>query len=143
MIRMAIAILTFCLLTPALAQADGGNLKAIRKPIDMNFGASPRMAVIFNHSSHKKVKCRTCHHIENDEGKRFVNCTIEECHSITGARERDPMSMFMAYHAKGTDRSCYGCHKQEAATHPEFKGCRPCHMSPQTRDQIANATKAN
>lgn len=116
--------------------AYSANLFSIQKPIDMNYGSSPRFAVIFNHGTHKGVKCRICHHIRDDEGQRFVKCTREGCHDIPGARERDPMSMFMAYHARGTDRSCYGCHKMEADSHPEFRGCRPCHMSPQTRKAI-------
>ncbi len=64
-------------------------------------------------------------------------CTNEDCHSIKGARERDPMSMVMAYHDPGSDRSCYGCHKKEAARHPEFRGCRPCHISPMARAAAA------
>lgn len=135
-----ITLLVFCLLITSggiADAADSGNLLSIRKPIDMNYGSSPRFAVIFNHSTHKTVKCRTCHHIATENGKRFVKCTIEACHSIPGARQRDPLSMFMAYHARGTDRSCYGCHKAEAATHPQFVGCRPCHMSPLTRKELA------
>lgn len=139
-----ITLLAFCVFVigAGVAQAaDAGNLKAIRKPIDMTYGASPRLAVVFNHSSHKNVKCRTCHHMANAEGKRFVNCTTNGCHSIPGARQRSPESMFMAYHARGTDRSCYGCHKMEAATHPQFVGCRPCHMNMMNRQAMAE--KAN
>lgn len=141
MARLVI-LLSFCLLVafPEFTPAAEGNLKAIRGPIEMNYGASPRMYVVFNHNTHKDVKCRICHHIATDKGKRFVNCTIEECHSVAGARQRDPLSMFMAYHARGTDRSCYGCHKMEAASHPEFKGCRPCHMSPMARQEVAEKT---
>lgn len=117
--------------------SHAANLFSIKGPIDMNYGTSPRFAVIFNHSTHKQVKCRTCHHIKDEEGQRFVKCTREDCHSIPGARERDPMSMFMAYHAVGTDRSCYGCHRMEAKTHPQFVGCRPCHMGPLTRKALA------
>lgn len=118
----------------ALAEGENtGSLKVLRKPILMDYGASPLLAVTFNHSSHKKIKCVLCHHMETSDGKRYVNCTNEECHSTPGARERDPMSMFMAYHDSNTDRSCYGCHKMESAKYPEFKGCRPCHMPPQAR----------
>lgn len=126
--------LGFCL---GATGSQAASLTAIRGPIEMDYGASPRFAVTFNHSSHKNVKCRTCHHIRDKEGRRYVQCTIEECHSVSGARRRDPLSMFMAYHARGTDRSCYGCHKMEAAKHPEFKGCRPCHMGPLTRKVLA------
>lgn len=132
-------VLSFC----ACAQAaEQGNLKALRNPIVMDYGASPRFAVTFRHSDHKKQKCKTCHHILDADGHRFVNCTIEQCHSTPGARDREPLSMFMAYHAKGTDRSCYGCHKMKAAKHPQFVGCRPCHMSPMTRKAIAEKKAA-
>ena len=132
--------ITILATAPALAK-DGekisGPLKALRNPIDLNYGVSPRMAVIFNHSTHKDIRCVLCHHIEDAEGKLYVPCTNEDCHSIKGARERDPMSMFMAYHDPGSDRSCYGCHKKEAARHPDFRGCRPCHISPMARAAAA------
>lgn len=130
------------LLVLLAASVQAANLKTIRGPINMDYGASPRFAVVFNHDSHKDFKCRLCHHMKTEQGERFVNCTIEPCHSKAGAREREPTSMFMAYHARGMDRSCYGCHKMEAKTHPEFKGCRPCHMSPMTREQIAKKASA-
>ena len=47
------------------------------------------------------------------------------------------MSLFMAYHSPDTDRSCYGCHRKLAGKYPNFKGCRPCHMSPQAREAAA------
>lgn len=120
--------LVFCC---GLARADNSpNLKNLNKPIELNAGESPRMYVVFNHSTHKSVKCRTCHH-EGLPGNRYAACTNEECHSLKGASERDPMSVFMAYHAPDTDRSCYGCHKSLAGKYPNFKGCRPCHMTPQ------------
>lgn len=116
-----------------------GNLFSIRGPITLDYGASPRLAVVFNHDTHKSVKCRTCHHMADEEGKRFVKCTREECHSLKGSRERDPMSAFMAYHARDTDRSCYGCHLAERARHPSFKGCQPCHMGPFSRANLEAA----
>lgn len=119
--------------------ALAGNLISIRKPILLDYGASPRLAVVFNHSTHKSVKCRTCHHIADAEGQRFVKCTREECHSLKGSRQRDPMSAFMAYHARGMDRSCYGCHQKERKQYPSFRGCKPCHMGPITRAAIQKA----
>lgn len=124
-----IALVLVC----GLAWADKTpNLKNLANPIELNAGESPRMHVIFNHSTHKSVKCRTCHH-EGLPGNRYASCTNEECHSLKGASERDPMSVYMAYHAPDTNRSCYGCHKRLADKYPAFKGCRPCHMTPQGR----------
>ncbi len=65
--------ITILATAPALAK-DGekisGPLKALRNPIDLNYGVSPRMAVVFNHSTHKDIRCVLCHHIEDAEGKR-------------------------------------------------------------------------
>lgn len=133
---LGLFVAVFLAAVPGMAKevkTGPGPLKVLKNPIDMNYGVSPRLAVIFNHSTHKDIKCRLCHHEAAPGGKRFVPCTTEGCHSIQGARQRDPLSMFMAYHEPNTDRSCYGCHRKEAASHPEFKGCRPCHMSPQAR----------
>ena len=133
-----IALFAFSLLCggPVQAGESRGNLSNIKKPIELNGGTSKRMFVTFNHSSHKGVKCRTCHH-EGLPKDRYASCTNEECHSIKGARERDTMSLFMAYHSPDTDRSCYGCHRKLAGKYPNFKGCRPCHMSPQAREAAA------
>ena len=126
---------------PTMAREGRKVADVLKNPIEMNGGSSPRMAVTFNHSSHKGINCRLCHHMETSEGDLFVPCTNEECHATPGARKRDTMSLFMAYHDKNTDRSCYGCHKKGAAARPQFKGkgCRPCHMSPQAR--VAAAEK--
>ena len=115
----------------------------IRQPIVIKGGASERMNVTFPHSAHRGVNCMQCHHEVGEEG-RYVPCT--ECHSTPGPRERDPMSMFMAFHAKDSSRSCVGCHtrmveKAPAKYEATFKGCRPCHMSPRARE-AAKAAKA-
>lgn len=104
------------------------NLKNLDKPIELNAGESKRMYVIFNHSSHKKIACRNCHH-EGLPGNRYAPCTNSECHAITAPSSREPLSVYMAYHAPGMKRSCYGCHKSLAAENPAFRGCKPCHQS--------------
>lgn len=137
-----VALFVFSLLCAgqALAQESKANLKIMKNPIELKDGTSKRMYVTFNHSSHKDVKCRTCHH-EGLPGNRYASCTNEDCHSVKGARERDTMSLFMAYHAQDTDRSCYGCHRRLAGKYPNFKGCRPCHMSQQAREATPTAAK--
>ena len=120
--------------------------KIKNNPIEIAGGTSPRMTVIFSHKSHsgKGISCKNCHH-ESSSDTAFSSCT-EACHATPGARERDPMSMFMAFHAKNTDRSCYGCHSRLAekspALYPGFKGCRPCHMTPAARADAEAAKKA-
>ena len=144
MMYLVIALLVFALSGAATTQAQPsqpeqaarlvkakGPLFTYKQPIRLDDGTSRLMHVTFNHTSHKNVKCVTCHH-EGLPGNRYASCTNELCHSIRGASERDPMSLFMAYHAPD-ERSCYGCHRKEAANRPDFRGCRPCHMSPQTR----------
>ena len=112
--------------------------EVIKKPIEIEASGSKRMNVMFPHTAHKGISCFHCHHEEGSDG-RYVACT--ECHATPGARERDPMSMFMAFHSKNGDRSCLGCHKKLAAENPgkfpQFKGCRPCHMSPAAREAAA------
>lgn len=123
---VAFCALALCLGISCISASARPNLKNLDKPILLDAGQSKRMYVTFNHSSHKKIACRTCHH-EGLPGNRYAPCTNKECHALTGASERDPMSVYMAYHAPDTDRSCYGCHKPLAGKYPNFKGCRPCH----------------
>lgn len=143
---LVIALLVFALFGAATAQAQSsapaakkGPLHTFKQPIKLDDGTSRLMHVTFNHTSHKNIKCVTCHH-EGLPDNRYAPCSNELCHSIKGARERDPMSLFMAYHSPD-ERSCMGCHQKEAANHPEFRGCRPCHMSPQTRAALEKAEK--
>lgn len=137
-----IALFVFALLGAAEVQAkeNQGILFKYKQPIELNDGTSKLMHVTFNHTTHKGIKCASCHH-EGLPENRYASCTNEMCHSLKGARERDPMSLFMAYHSPD-ERSCYGCHKKEAANHPEFRGCRPCHMSPQAREAMEKAQAA-
>lgn len=134
---MKALIIIFVLLFATAAAA--GSLYALRGPIFMDYGASPLLGVTFNHSSHKRVKCRTCHHMEDAQGQRYIKCTREECHSIKGGYKSNPMSAFMAYHALETERSCYGCHFEKRARHASFRGCQPCHMGPETREAVEKA----
>lgn len=115
--------------------------KAPKKAIELKHGTSKRMHVMFNHTTHKDIACEQCHHDSPAPDKPYASCTDNDCHATPGPRERDTMSMFVAYHAKDTDRSCYGCHKKMAAQHPEFTGCRPCHMSQQARKEAAASKK--
>ncbi len=132
-----IAVFFFSLLSsfPVMSRP---NLKDLDKPMLLDAGPSKRMYVIFNHSSHKKVKCRNCHH-EGLPGNRYAACTSPECHAITDPSSREPLSVYMAYHAPGMQRSCFGCHKPLAGKYPDFKGCRPCHKPGQ---MLKNGTQS-
>lgn len=109
------------------AEKKQGPLMVLRKPIDMDYGASRLLMVVFNHNTHTDYACILCHHKRPVNGPLYAPCTTEGCHSIPGARQRGKDSMFMAYHAPSKRRSCYGCHKMEAPSHPSFVGCHPCH----------------
>ena len=105
-----------------------GDAKAPDKPIELKSSEHKKMWVKFDHATHESVECDVCHHAAPSDAKdAYVSCgASEECHSLKGTRERDPQSLFWAYHTKNSERSCYGCHT--AMLGP---GCRPCHMPPQ------------
>lgn len=134
-----IALFVFALFgaTEIQAHEAKGSLFKYTQPIELNDGTSKLMHVTFKHTDHKGIKCRNCHH-EGLDTNRYASCTNELCHSLKGARERDTMSLFMAYHSPD-ERSCYGCHSKLAAENPNFRGCRPCHMSPQARIAVEQA----
>lgn len=112
----------------AFARGDAPNLKNLDKPIELDAGDEKNMYVIFNHSTHKSVACRVCHH-EGLPGNRYASCASPECHAITAPSSREPLSVFMAYHAPDMKRSCLGCHKSLRKEYPQFMGCKPCHQT--------------
>lgn len=142
-------LFVLALLCASYVQADEPNIDmaVISKPIVIKGGTSELMNVTFNHKSHRKVgnniPCQRCHH-ETSADIPYSSCT-ESCHSTPGARERDSMSMFMAFHSPDPDRSCYGCHtslaQKEPEKYPQFQNCRPCHVSPEARNELARTAK--
>ena len=59
--------------------------KVIRNPITIEAtGGKQKMDVVFNHSSHRRVRCQTCHHaLPSDIDAKYVSCgASEECHSV-------------------------------------------------------------
>ncbi|MBO4314071.1 MAG: cytochrome c3 family protein [Desulfovibrio sp.] len=128
--------LCFCLLFLWCVTAQAADIKSmvetIKQPMTIKASKSKRMDVVFNHTSHRGINCFLCHHKASDKG-RYVSC--KECHTKPGARERDPQSMFMAFHSKSSDHSCLKCHSDKAANRPDrfgktFRNCRPCHGTP-------------
>ena len=145
-IFLLLAALAFCLAVTvqtsnAAPQAKDSSVdpvheigKRMKDPIGLKSSVSPLLNVTFNHNTHRSVPCRTCHHEEGSTGY-YVSCS--ECHQNTEPRSEDVDSTFQAFHAKGSDRSCYGCHTKMAearpADFPHFTNCRPCHMSEEAR----------
>lgn len=136
---LAFCALTLIFATAATAAEKRANLMARFHPIELDAGDSKRMYVIFNHSTHKDIACRNCHHT-GLPGNRYAACTSPECHAITAPSSREPLSVYMAYHAPNMKRSCYGCHKPLQGKYPDFKGCRPCHQTLSGRRIAQQAT---
>jgi len=104
--------------------------KAMSKPIELHNSADRHFHTTFNHKTHQEVPCATCHH---EEGSSGIYSPCSECHATAGPREKDPMSVYQAFHSKH-ERSCLSCHKRLLNSDPKrfalFRGCRPCHISP-------------
>lgn len=67
--------------------------KVIRNPITIEAtGGKQKMDVVFNHSSHRRVRCQTCHHaLPSDIDAKYVSCgASEECHSVPVATTASP-----------------------------------------------------
>lgn len=105
--------------------------KVIRNPLTIeSTGGNSRMNVVFNHKSHKRVRCVTCHHAQpSDINAKYVSCgASEECHSTPRGSDGAAPSLFQAFHSKDSDHSCYGCHMKKREKYTGFqKGCLPCH----------------
>ena len=100
--------------------------KVIRNPITIEAtGGKQKMDVVFNHSSHRRVRCQTCH--------KYVSWGARaQGHSVPGGEAGGAPSLFKAFHAKDSDHSCYGCHMKKRKQYTGFqKGCLPCHEKAQ------------
>ena len=118
--------------------------KVIRNPITIEAtGGKQKMDVVFNHSSHRRVRCQTCHHaLPSDIDAKYVSCgASEECHSVPRGDDGVAPSLFKAFHAKDSDHSCYGCHMKKRKQYTGFqKGCLPCHEKDPKAPAVAEKT---
>ncbi len=123
---IAISVLLLTGVIPLSAAAE--ETKAPEKTIELKSSTHKKMWVKFDHASHEGVDCVVCHHAQPSDAKSpSVSCgASEECHALKGTKERDPQSLFWAYHTRNSERSCYGCHTTMIGP-----GCRPCHMPAQ------------
>ena len=103
--RALIAICMLSLIGGAATWAVAGDAKAPDKPIELKSSEHKKMWVKFNHATHESVECDVCHHAAPSDAKdAYVSCgASEECHSLKGTRERDPQSLFWAYHTKNSE----------------------------------------
>jgi len=82
-------------------------------------------AVPFSHAAHAKDDCTACHHTWDGKGA-IQSCAVPGCHDQEG--KKGEHAFYTAFHSKGSDRSCLGCHK--TANQPGGKaplGCKDCH----------------
>ncbi|GAB7079895.1 cytochrome c3 family protein [Megalodesulfovibrio paquesii] len=109
------------------APADGMKL-------DFVAGGEKNMAVPFNHSAHKDIKCEDCHHQAGE--KQYAKCTDSGCHADVDKASKEKTSWMQVVHnAKGDTAkpTCVGCHKEKAGDDKELKkkltGCKgsACH----------------
>ncbi len=75
-------------------------------------------AVPFNHRVHENSvsSCRTCHHENLDK--------CEKCHSLTGKKEGNFITLPQAMHDEKSQHGCVACHAQEL----QEQNCRGCHV---------------
>ena len=120
-------------------QPDSVMLKNVQKDAPVDVSKLNRMNwVPFDHKAHETYNdtCRVCHH------ESLNPCN--ECHSLTGKKEGDAVSLEKAMHQVNAEMSCMGCHliKQnekncagchafmEKGKNKEEETCNQCHMTP-------------
>ena len=110
----SLALLMLALALPALAAkpevpADG---------LKMEKGKQP---VVFNHSTHKEVKCGQCHH-KVDDKENFQKCGTAGCHDSMDRKDKSPKGYYNAMHGKNLKfTNCMTCHLEVAAKMPDKK----------------------
>lgn len=123
-----------------------------RKQPDRVFVTKGKMAetgrmkrVPFDHKAHEVYNqtCIRCHH------KEISACS--SCHSLTGAKEGEWITLEKAMHGINSDQSCLGCHSAEqqgtecagchafidAATKTKAETCSNCHLQPLPQEGTA------
>lgn len=112
----SLALLVLALSIPAFAAqpaapADGLKMEATQKKV-----------VVFNHTTHKELKCVQCHHMV--EGKEtFQKCASAGCHDNMDRKDKSERGYYQAMHGKDGKnvKSCVACHTEVAAAKPDLK----------------------
>jgi hypothetical protein len=136
--RFALSVI-LCLMGLVLLSAIQG-LRAWQIPRDVRMQAAqnatgdPAYAPVdFPHQTHLAVgTCHTCHHKWVDKSKAPAGCAAQGCHHVlgaTGQAMRSPESAYFAYHARKSDKSCIGCHRdlQDGEQPAGPVACTRCH----------------
>ena len=131
-------LVSLSLCAPAYASPEFGD--NVPRPIHdllLKSEKTPRLSVPFSHKQHADVNCDTCHHrprcaichfSPREQFSPDASCSTAGCHPDMG-NSREPMSRFMAFHKRDSERSCYGCHLKDGRT----DGCMPCHGDKKTK----------
>ncbi len=104
---------------------------------DIKLAYFPEKVVIYKHSAHAEVDCKTCHHTW-DGAATMQKCSDSGCHDSFDRQDKSERSLYNAIHGKGTatNSSCVQCHRIEAGKNPDKKkeltGCIDsyCHPKP-------------
>jgi hypothetical protein len=99
-------------------QPDIVVMKSEKAGVGTGTGELNRMnAVAFDHRNHEAASdtCRVCHH------ETMKPCN--ECHTLTGIKEGNGVTLEKAMHQPDAGESCMGCHARQQ----EKKNCSGCH----------------
>ncbi|MFW6324771.1 MAG: cytochrome c3 family protein [Desulfovibrionales bacterium] len=90
--------------------------------------------VDFSHIAHEQLECGACHHTWDGEGP-IQGCMSQGCHDLIDPKspqeKRDPAYYYTAFHARGSELSCVGCHTSMKRRGESFgpTGCQDCHSN--------------
>lgn len=105
---------------------------AVDAPADMEItvpegATATKSPVAFSHTGHAALDCQACHH-KWDGASPVQGCATDGCHTDVAAKKGDD-SFYMAFHDRGSETSCVGCHfalkKAGSPTGPV--SCNDCH----------------
>ncbi len=118
--------LSVLVLTAALAWA------AVEAPPELKLAPPEGMKatkalVDFSHTKHESanINCVTCHHTW-DQKSEVQSCSVSGCHDQPGKKGEN--TFYAAFHAKNSDASCLGCHKEVKKQGKDVPvACKACH----------------
>ena len=122
----------FCILAAFVLPALAAQPEAPADGLKMQ--KSEKKVVVFNHSTHKDMKCVDCHH-PVDGKEDYRPCATAGCHDVMGQKDKSVKSYYQAMHKAKDPKhaSCVSCHTEKAGADKEKKkelvGCAKskCH----------------
>jgi hypothetical protein len=113
----------------AAAQAMPPDPMLLKAPEGVAMKQAP---VSFSHKSHSALECAACHHTWDGKGA-IGGCMEKGCHdlaeAVTPQEKKSPAFFYNAFHARGSQISCVGCHGElkKAGQPTGPTGCQECH----------------